>query len=110
MSFFDRPVAPNMMNNMPNSSWIAVSICNRATPGSSDSKNTTIIAIAGVIQPQMEGSPSSQFKVYIIVSKTTKAHATAGSRPKVVIRTARAPYEVQAFIRPVTTSGGEILK
>ena len=109
-SFLDKPVAPKMMNSKPNSNCIAVSICNRATPGSSDSRNTTMMAIAGVIQPQMEGSPSSQFRVYMPVSNTTNAQATAGSRPKVVIRTARAPYEVQAFIKPVTTSGGEILK
>ena len=50
-----------------------------------------MIAIAGVIQPQMDGSPSSQFRVYIAVSKTTSAHAASGSRPSVVMRTARAP-------------------
>jgi len=62
-NFLDKPVKPKMINIAASSSSIAVSIWIRATPGSSDSKNTTIMDIAGVIQPQMEGSPSTQLRV-----------------------------------------------
>lgn len=48
-------------------------------------------AMAGVIHPQMDGSPSSQLHVYMQVSKMTRPQAQVLSRPRVPVRTASAP-------------------
>ncbi|WP_283169645.1 hypothetical protein [Curtanaerobium respiraculi] len=47
---------------------------------------------------------------YSSVSNTTSAHAVSGSSPNVDTSTASMPYDVQAFMMPVTISGGDILK
>lgn len=104
------PVNPSTRNSNPNSSWTAVIACKRACVPSNPSRNTMTMAMAEVIQPHTLGSPSSQLHEYMLVSKMTSAHATLGSNPNVPVSTANAEYDVAAFMSPVTTSGGEMLK